>query len=240
MGWQDGDWWQQVTSQRFKWSSSNTAAHSGEDFAMPVGTPVKSPTAGVVRDAEREPWGYQVDEVSYLPGYGVVTESFLHLSSLAVHKGDTVFPGEVIGKSGTPPSSQYGNGPHLHFEMTSGANSPYIDYSPHSPTDSQHPIDPTAFVTALRAGQGAMAGGAAGGNNPLDPQTWVAAVQHGITAPFQALGIDSLQDFFWRSALIGLGGVLVLYALFKLFEPGVKTAINVGVSAAKVGGAVAA
>lgn len=235
MAWQAGQWWQKATSQGFKWSPSNTSAHSGEDFAMPVGTPIQSPTAGIIRDAQQEPWGYQVDETTYLPAYGLVTESFLHLSSIAVHAGDMVIPGEVIGASGTPPSPQYGNGPHLHFEMTSGANSPYIDYSPHTPSDSQHPLDPSGFVNALNLGQ-AAAGGVAGANgaNPLDPSTWVGAIQGAITAPFQALGIDSLQDFFWRTALIGLGTILVIYALFKLFQPATTTAVNVGLAAAKV------
>ena len=234
MGWQDGEWWQANITQGFKWTPKNTTAHSGVDFAMPTGTPLMSPTIGTIRDAQYEPWGYQVDEVTNIPGYGTVTESYLHMSSLAVHRGDVVYPGKELGKSGSPPDPKYGNGPHLHFEMTTGANSPYIDYSPHNPTDSQHPLDPMPFVNAVRAAGGAGAGGFGGIANTLDPSSWVAAVMDGITHPFRNLGIDSLSDFFWRVGLILIGTLLVIYALFKLFEPAAKTAVNVGLAAAKV------
>lgn len=84
--------------------------HTGQDFAVPVGTPVRAVGTGrVVKVTCGGAFGMQV--VLRHPG-GYYTQ-YAHLSSVAVDQGELVEPGQWIGQSGTTGNS---TGPHLHFE----------------------------------------------------------------------------------------------------------------------------
>ncbi|AJP02891.1 peptidase M23 [Streptomyces cyaneogriseus subsp. noncyanogenus] len=88
-----------------------THRHTGQDFAVPVGTPVRAVGAGrVVRVACKGPFGIQA--VVQHPG-GYYTQ-YAHLAAVAVDQGDRVAPGQWIGQSGSTGNS---SGPHLHFEV---------------------------------------------------------------------------------------------------------------------------
>lgn len=83
--------------------------HDGIDIAVPVGTPVHSPGAGVVTYAG---WydGYGL-YVQINNGYGI--ESFFgHNSKVLVHVGETVKRGQVVSLSG---DSGMSTGAHVHF-----------------------------------------------------------------------------------------------------------------------------
>ena len=95
--------------------------HNGVDFAVPVGTPVRSagPTEGEVTkcnmsDPDKSPLGYYVI-VDHLPcekypgGYRTV---YAHLRLLNVARGNLISPGQTVGTSGNSGNS---TGPHLHF-----------------------------------------------------------------------------------------------------------------------------
>ncbi|MEG3629863.1 M23 family metallopeptidase [Streptomyces poriticola] len=85
--------------------------HTGQDFAVPVGTPVRAVGAGrVVKVACGGPFGIEV-VLQHAGGYYT---QYAHLASAAVDQGDRVGPGEWIGQSG---SSGNSTGPHLHFEV---------------------------------------------------------------------------------------------------------------------------
>lgn len=85
--------------------------HTGQDFAVPVGTPVRSVGTGrVVAVTCGGAFGIQV--VVEHPG-GYYTQ-YAHLSAVAVDQGDRVEPGQRIGQSGSTGNS---TGPHLHFEV---------------------------------------------------------------------------------------------------------------------------
>ncbi|MFF7608772.1 peptidoglycan DD-metalloendopeptidase family protein [Streptomyces parvulus] len=85
--------------------------HTGQDFAVPVGTPVRSVGAGrVVQVACGGAFGIQV-VVEHAGGYYT---QYAHLASAAVDQGDRVRPGQWIGQSGSTGNS---TGPHLHFEV---------------------------------------------------------------------------------------------------------------------------
>ncbi|WP_031077330.1 M23 family metallopeptidase [Streptomyces sp. NRRL S-118] len=95
--------------------------HSGQDFAVPVGTPVKAAHSGVVVKAGPNGGG---DGPAY--GNAVVIKhangtysQYAHLSKINVGIGKAVKTGQVIAKSGNTGNS---SGPHLHFEIRTTPN----------------------------------------------------------------------------------------------------------------------
>ncbi|RZB18438.1 M23 family metallopeptidase [Streptomyces sp. F001] len=85
--------------------------HTGQDFAVPIGTPVRAVGEGrVMRVSCGGAFGIEI--VIEHPG-GYYTQ-YAHLASVAVDQGDRVLPGQWIGQSGTTGNS---TGPHLHFEV---------------------------------------------------------------------------------------------------------------------------
>jgi len=88
------------------------SAHSGMDIAVPNGTPVRAPAAGVITFAA--PDLYLTGGTLVLDhGHGV-SSNFLHLSRLDVKPGDRVAQGQVIGAAG---ATGRATGPHLHWGM---------------------------------------------------------------------------------------------------------------------------
>ncbi|MFT4256046.1 MAG: M23 family metallopeptidase [Pseudoxanthomonas sp.] len=86
--------------------------HSGMDIAVPTGTPVKAPAAGVVTFAA--PNLYLTGGTLVLDhGYGI-SSNFLHLSRIDVKVGDRVKQGQVIAAVG---ATGRATGPHLHWGM---------------------------------------------------------------------------------------------------------------------------
>ncbi|QGZ49578.1 peptidoglycan DD-metalloendopeptidase family protein [Streptomyces sp. QHH-9511] len=95
--------------------------HSGQDFAVPVGTPVKAAGAGTVVKAGPNGGG---DGPAY--GNAVVIKhangkysQYAHLSKINVGIGQKVGAGQKIALSGNTGNS---SGPHLHFEIRTTPN----------------------------------------------------------------------------------------------------------------------
>ncbi|MET9670564.1 M23 family metallopeptidase [Streptomyces sp. NPDC006475] len=95
--------------------------HSGQDFAVPVGTTVKAANAGTVVKAG--PYGGG-DGSAY--GNAIVIKhsngkysQYAHLSKINVGVGSHVKTGQAIAKSGNTGNS---SGPHLHFEIRTTPN----------------------------------------------------------------------------------------------------------------------
>ncbi|EFE68432.1 MULTISPECIES: M23 family metallopeptidase [Streptomyces] len=85
--------------------------HTGQDFAVPIGTPVRAAGAGkVVKVSCGGAFGIEV-VLEHAGGYYT---QYAHLAAVAVDQGDRVAPGQWIGQSGTSGNS---TGPHLHFEV---------------------------------------------------------------------------------------------------------------------------
>ncbi|MGU8264255.1 phage tail spike protein [Clostridium perfringens] len=86
--------------------------HSGTDFGVPVGTPVRASKSGtVIKKAELDySYGYHlfIDH-----GNGLVT-IYAHNSELLVSEGQHVTAGQIIAKSGNTGNS---TGPHSHIEL---------------------------------------------------------------------------------------------------------------------------
>jgi murein DD-endopeptidase MepM/ murein hydrolase activator NlpD len=84
--------------------------HAGQDFAAPIGIPVRATGSGVVLSAGWAGgygWLVQVDH-----GQGMVTR-YAHLSEMLVTPGQPVALGAVVGLVGNTGGS---TGPHLHYE----------------------------------------------------------------------------------------------------------------------------
>lgn len=127
--------------------------HTGVDYAVPSGTPVRAAKAGVVKFAGN---GANHSWMTWKAGICVLLQhddglhtGYAHLSSVSVATGTRVRQGQIIGYSGDTGQT---TGPHLHFEMlpaspnfinshTSGridptpyiANAPYLTDAPPPP-----------------------------------------------------------------------------------------------------------
>ncbi|WP_030158471.1 M23 family metallopeptidase [Streptomyces sp. NRRL S-244] len=95
--------------------------HSGQDFACPVGTPVKAASAGTIVKAGPNGGG---DGPAY--GNAIVIKhanntysQYAHLSKIQVRIGQKVTKGSQIALSGNTGNS---SGPHLHFEIRTTPN----------------------------------------------------------------------------------------------------------------------
>jgi murein DD-endopeptidase MepM/ murein hydrolase activator NlpD len=93
--------------------------HSGADFPSPTGTPIHAPNAGRIVLAHE----------LYFTGNTVVIDHGLgmfsllaHLSAFAVHEGDQVEAGQIIGAVG---ATGRVTGPHLHWAVR--ANDARVD-----------------------------------------------------------------------------------------------------------------
>ncbi|MFJ8014559.1 transglycosylase family protein [Streptomyces sp. NPDC096339] len=97
--------------------------HTGIDFAVPTGTPVRAAAAGTVVSAGWQ--GAYGNAVVIKHDDGRYSLS-AHLSRAGASEGERVSAGEQIGTSGNTGNS---TGPHLHFEVRS-SNSYGADINP--------------------------------------------------------------------------------------------------------------
>lgn len=87
--------------------------HTGTDFSVGCGTPVKAAHAGTVQVETDQGWsGRWLVKVS--TGEGKLTTWYAHMQALDVAAGDPVAAGQVLGEVGTEGNS---TGCHLHFEV---------------------------------------------------------------------------------------------------------------------------
>jgi murein DD-endopeptidase MepM/ murein hydrolase activator NlpD len=86
------------------------APHMGLDMAVPQGTPIHAPAAGIVTFAEPD-LVLTGGTVLIDHGYGL-TSSFLHMSRLDVKVGDRIERGKIIGAAGMTGRA---SGPHVHW-----------------------------------------------------------------------------------------------------------------------------
>jgi murein DD-endopeptidase MepM/ murein hydrolase activator NlpD len=122
--------------------------HAGVDLAAATGTPIHAAAAGTVTAAGctspfcDRPGQVDADGRPATPGCGWavtithaggVASRYCHATRLAVHTGQTVAAGQVIGWVGATGNA---TGPHLHFEI----------HTPAPPVDDTTAVDPVAFL----------------------------------------------------------------------------------------------
>ena len=102
--------------------------HAGLDFAVPAGTPIKSPAAGKVILIGN--YFFNGNTVFVDHGQGFIS-MFCHMSKIDVKVGDTVPRGGVVGRVG---STGRATGPHMHWNV--------------SLNDAR--VDPAIFINAFQ------------------------------------------------------------------------------------------
>lgn len=85
--------------------------HTGQDFAVDIGTPVRAVGAGRVVSVSCG-GAFGIEVVVRHPG-GYYTQ-YAHLAAVTVDQGQKLRAGQWVGQSGTTGNS---TGPHLHFEV---------------------------------------------------------------------------------------------------------------------------
>lgn len=88
------------------------APHSGIDFGVPIGTPVRASKSGTV--IKRRELTTSYGKYLFIDHGGGLVTIYAHNSELLVNEGDTVKAGQVIARSGNTGNS---SGPHCHWEL---------------------------------------------------------------------------------------------------------------------------
>jgi murein DD-endopeptidase MepM/ murein hydrolase activator NlpD len=106
-----------------------TRAHNGVDYAAPPGAPVGAVASGVITFAGWTDGGGRTVKVRHASAY---ESEYLHLSSIAVRRGDHIGQGELIGRVG---ATGLATGPHLHYGLR--RNGAYVN-----PAREHHSMPP--------------------------------------------------------------------------------------------------
>ncbi|MGU8999082.1 phage tail spike protein [Clostridium perfringens] len=88
------------------------APHSGIDFGVPIGTPVRASKSGKV--IKRRELTTSYGKYLFIDHGGGLVTIYAHNNELLVNEGDTVKAGQVIARSGNTGNS---SGPHCHWEL---------------------------------------------------------------------------------------------------------------------------
>ncbi|MDQ1628272.1 MAG: hypothetical protein QOI54_2016 [Actinomycetota bacterium] len=100
--------------------------HTGTDFGVPCGTPIRAAREGTVLSAGyNTAYGWRTVVSHGVVGGALLTTTYNHQTRLGVAVGQHVTAGEVIGISGT---TGYSTGCHLHFELL--VNADFVDPVP--------------------------------------------------------------------------------------------------------------
>jgi len=95
------------------------------DIGAPIGTPIYASAAGRVIIAKTG-WNGGYGNFVVIKNSNGTEARYAHQSRLAVHAGESVSQGEVIGYVG---NTGHSTGPHLHFELRGGVQNPGVKWS---------------------------------------------------------------------------------------------------------------
>lgn len=91
--------------------------HNGVDLGASVGTPIKAPLTGTVRNignTDSVPGCYSWGQWVLIDHPNGLSTMFAHMSRIAVQPGQRVSTGDIVGYVG---NTGYSTGPHLHYTL---------------------------------------------------------------------------------------------------------------------------
>lgn len=113
-----------ITSHFLEQEPFRSHPHTGIDFKMEIGTPIRTIKDGVIKLAD---YGNQnAGKTIFVQWDDGKIAIYGHLSRFAVKNGQYVKAGDIIGYSG---NTGHSTGAHLHFALKEGGR--YIDPSPY-------------------------------------------------------------------------------------------------------------
>ncbi len=95
----------------------NGSKHNGIDLGTPVGTQLRAPLSGTVRNTgntDAVPGCYSWGKWILVDHPNGLSSMFAHLSQISVTPGQKVNTGDIIGYTG---NTGYSTGPHLHYTL---------------------------------------------------------------------------------------------------------------------------
>jgi hypothetical protein len=139
-----------ITSKYGNFENFRNHSHTGIDFKMNEGEPLKSIQDGIIEKV--------VDYGSQNIGKGVLvkfedgrTAIYGHMSDITVQQGQYVSAGDLIGYSG---NTGFSTGAHLHFGIKENGDfldpSPYIDKIQHMNDVIQHQTTKVNFFDSMQ------------------------------------------------------------------------------------------
>lgn len=136
--------------------TENTGSHTGVDIKIPIGTPIRSISRGVVVKAKIGTTGFgkhivvmhkDVPDPQNPAKKITLFSNYAHLSQIKVKVGQQVQKGQIIGLSG---STGMSTAPHIHFQIDR-ADAPFHPYWPITWKDvTAHGL--SSFFEAVRRG----------------------------------------------------------------------------------------
>ncbi|AMO43026.1 hypothetical protein R1080702_011 [Cyanophage S-RIM32] len=134
--------------------------HWGIDYAIPEGEPIGLKKGGKVIEVAPPTTGSEVSGIVTVKHDDGTESRYVHLSSVNVSNGETVYPGTLVGKVGGVPGNPGGGGStgaHLHWEYYRSAGQPadgagladsYFTVGGQVTTPTTPPVTPPASPTS--------------------------------------------------------------------------------------------
>jgi murein DD-endopeptidase MepM/ murein hydrolase activator NlpD len=179
--------------------------HQGIDYALPMGTPLPSGANAKVVSAGWNSSGFGNAVVLDIGnGFQVL---YGHLASVAVHTGQTITAGTIIGQVGSTGAS---TGPHTHVQVTQ--NGQVVDPSTiaGSSGTSGDSLGDTAKNAANNVAR--LIPGVAGAEDVA------SALQPVSDAVGKVISVFSSPDTYLRIAMVTVGIVIVFSGLYMIAE----------------------
>lgn len=248
-------WYDQAVTQGFLWTPSTPGAHSGIDIGLAKGTALTALLPGEIVSQGNQPWAWQINIQSDLPGTGPVILSYLHCERATRSVGSFVQAGDTIALSGEPPQTgpyagRYGKGPHVHFEVSKGQQPPYMGHNgPSNPISGQFLLD-AARAGVLDAAPNMLVAGATGVSAQLRQGVSHApgflpicqaidAAEQGPAGGFQITDIGGSVVSYagataTRGTIVVLGVALLLLVVWNMLRASLQDAMVVGSDVSRI------
>ncbi len=203
----------------------------GQDYAVPVGTPIYSPVAGIfaTQDTGKTAWGKR----AFVHVTGGLSFAVGHLTSFAAASGQKISVGQLIGYSGgaaSDPSSGVSTGPHVETQFLNAAGQ-YLNPAP-------------LFAATPSLLQSIFKGSGSSAVAPATPP--ISTASFSLPNPLQGIGdafaaaVTGFEGTLARLFWFGLGAGVIALGLTLVFFGDLESGFDKATDAvAKIPGAAA-